>query len=1856
MKLHRQFSHAVLTGLLTFASAFLLMGCPKPVVITVPDVLGQTSTEAEALLTDAGLLIGTIMEASSDDAPVGTIISQQPAAGEQVARDTRIDVFVSSGPLQVLIPNVKGLPIAWAEITINNARLAVGNITFDYSDLYPEGVVTSQSPLPGTSTNANTPIDLLVSLGSETGEELGELICTVILTGDLEVPPVTTDASGVASFYWYEEDDLVRMILHHAVENVTVAHFHTGAPGENGPPVITLDTSTNPIEHELTVAEYDGLMIDSHYINVHSTEFPPGEIRGDLDCTPINAGGEGEGEGEEIQLPDFTGSELSDVETILDDLGLHLGDVSEEYSDTILEGRVISQTPPAGSEVEPGTAIALVMSLGPQPIPTTALIEGAVVNDSGEFISGVTITVYEDGDLIAQTQSEAGGQYTLEVGASENLLSIIAAWDALNDGVKSFDPETYLAYAPSAKQLTPIPGLEYELNFVLYQEANLMNQQLEFELESGLTRFHTPDQSIMLSNVPIELGIVGGSGVAFSPTFNPDAFPGDFSSREEGLESMLISGGFASINLLQEGPDGTLLPISQLLDENGEPVFITMRFRIDRADWHVIQDDVHYQDLPGYVERPDRINAPLYFYDEALGDWVLSDTFGWLEDQFGPIPPESLPAIQSGAYDYDIYMVGEVSHFTWYNLDYPGRDACVTGRIIDQDGEPVAGATVTIRSMEGGTTSFFSNIITRTTDHDGRFRARIPRSEVNPGDDWNNNNQVDTFAFYFTVEKKDLCGIALFDNNGSGWFAPDYPEEEGCQELGNFETILKEAKLKTFRITFIDSVTGDPLHVPVGSMSDFQYTMHRLYDPRVPIGSRAWKCVCDADPEDPCIIASSTLENGMSLVRIPILDDEDDEISRLFGSFVYRKLRPDLGFGAYEFATLQFAHDPAVGSQTYEVEVERRGPPVVEILSPLSGDVFLYDDMVTFEATGEDVMENSIDPLNMFQWYGQNRSGLLAQTRTFTAPAWQTLGVGSNRGLVVDGIDFYGWLGSDEVNGITVEAVSIEIEEPLFTLVATGNSLALNAIVTGANNTNVLWSSSNITTASINNAGVLTGNTPGIVTITARSAVDTTKTDTIEITIEDLVPLFSIIPNSGTTEDTFTYDANASVGTIAAYDWNFGDGNLGGGILTTHNYPQAGTYPVTLTITSISGAQRTSAAFNLVVVEPEENQPPVADFSASPQSGNPPLEVMFDGSASTDTDGTIESYHWDFGDGNTESGILTSHVYTEPGTYTITLTVEDDEGDTGMVTQQVRVNAAPVADFSHTLTPVTGEAPLDVSVNAADSFDPDGQIVLYAWDFGDDTTVSGSDLVSTSHIYEFPGAYIISLTVTDNDGLSDSVSELVEAGGLLANLSAAILADEPYLTYRFDASESFSYPHDIVGYQWEIIGSQFVFAEKSTIYESNEITFDFQFYAADSYQVRLTTEDSMGNTDTTSTHLGIYAPNSVINNIQKVNISPEHEFYWGVSLPSISADGRHVAFNSMRELIASKAQSDDQDRAFIHDMETGNMIMVPALQNQYDIYALKLSGDGNKLVFLTGNQIYVYDILEQVFYHASSNAEGDPANVSSFSPDISHDGRYVAFQSNASNLVEEVSGTNVYVKDIETGAVDFIGPSHWDGYPRISFDGRLVAFVVNLDQYFDEMDGRQLIVFDRDTREANIASADEVNQLIDDVPPELFDFAHGSYHIGMTSKADNLRTESDNPFDVFLKELSEGTLLQISSEIMAECGEDTEWRLPIGAGKSAFSANGDVVVYLSQGGIDNCGEAWWSSLDYLDIVLHDYVAGKTAHIKELFVSEDPEWGFPQSFSDLAISADGRYVVFQTGTNFQSDRNIYRVENPFWEDN
>jgi len=85
----------------------------------------------------------------------------------------------------------------------------------------------------------------------------------------------------------------------------------------------------------------------------------------------------------------------------------------------------------------------------------------------------------------------------------------------------------------------------------------------------------------------------------------------------------------------------------------------------------------------------------------------------------------------------------------------------------------------------------------------------------------------------------------------------------------------------------------------------------------------------------------------------------------------------------------------------------------------------------------------------------------------------------------------------------------------------------------------------------------------------------------------------------------------------------------------------------------------------------DRNKSPVAGLVISPSSGAAPLTITASGSTSSDADGTIASYAWDFGDGATATGVEAQHTYVNPGEYTVTLTVRDDKGKQGTATGRV---------------------------------------------------------------------------------------------------------------------------------------------------------------------------------------------------------------------------------------------------------------------------------------------------------------------------------------------------------------------------------------------------------------------------------------------------------------------------------------------------------------------------------------------------------------------------------------------------------
>jgi PKD repeat protein len=284
------------------------------------------------------------------------------------------------------------------------------------------------------------------------------------------------------------------------------------------------------------------------------------------------------------------------------------------------------------------------------------------------------------------------------------------------------------------------------------------------------------------------------------------------------------------------------------------------------------------------------------------------------------------------------------------------------------------------------------------------------------------------------------------------------------------------------------------------------------------------------------------------------------------------------------------------------------------------------------------------------------------------------------------------------------------------------------------------------------------------------------------------IAAFTATPESTFVGEAVAFDASGTsggvvkdwhgddvVGVVTKYDWSFGDGSAATSDLptTAHSYSEPGTYVVKLTATN--DANKTSSITKSVSVSPLPV--PTASFTHDPQAPLATHEVGFDASASTGGEsngrvGTIVSYSWDFGDGAVvvpaeaeAANPLASHVFAEAGAYVVTLTVTNDSGKTATATETLEVAPLPKPQptASFTLSPSSPVAERSVAYDGSASSggatpDAVGTIVSYDWDFGDGQQGTG---VTVDHTFASEGTYVVSLTVTNDAGESDTASQSI---------------------------------------------------------------------------------------------------------------------------------------------------------------------------------------------------------------------------------------------------------------------------------------------------------------------------------------------------------------------------------------------------------------------------------------------------------------------------------------------------------------
>jgi beta-lactam-binding protein with PASTA domain len=323
----------------------------------VPDVVGMTEANAVAAITAVDNLTTSVTDEYSDTIAVGLVISQTPAPNTPVLIGSTVNLVVSLG--QPEVPDVVGMTEANAVATVTAVDNLTTSVTDEYSDTIAAGLVISQTPAPNTPVAIGSSVNLVVSLGLP------------------EVPDVVgmTEANAVAAII--AVDNLTTSVTDEYSDTIAVGLVISQTPAPNTP-----------------------VLIGSSVNLVVSLGLP--------------------------EVPDVVGmTEANAVATItaVDNLTTS---VTDEYSDTIAAGLVISQTPAPNTPVLIGSSVNLVVSLGQPEVPDVVGMTEANAVAAITAVDNLTTSVtdeYSDTVAVGLVISQTPAPNTpVAIGSTVNLV------------------------------------------------------------------------------------------------------------------------------------------------------------------------------------------------------------------------------------------------------------------------------------------------------------------------------------------------------------------------------------------------------------------------------------------------------------------------------------------------------------------------------------------------------------------------------------------------------------------------------------------------------------------------------------------------------------------------------------------------------------------------------------------------------------------------------------------------------------------------------------------------------------------------------------------------------------------------------------------------------------------------------------------------------------------------------------------------------------------------------------------------------------------------------------------------------------------------------------------------------------------------------------------------------------------------------------------------------------------------------------------------------------------------------------------------------------------------------------------
>src|SRR5437660_330700 len=286
------------------------------------------------------------------------------------------------------------------------------------------------------------------------------------------------------------------------------------------------------------------------------------------------------------------------------------------------------------------------------------------------------------------------------------------------------------------------------------------------------------------------------------------------------------------------------------------------------------------------------------------------------------------------------------------------------------------------------------------------------------------------------------------------------------------------------------------------------------------------------------------------------------------------------------------------------------------------------------------------------------------------------------------------------------------------------------------------WSFGDIasgTGCSTNHAYNTAGNYTAIVTVNDSLGGAISESIVVKITVAPQCTVslaFSPATPEATSPVTFTATATNCSAPVS-FVWTYGDGSAGTGITSTHIYSTSGTFSITVTATDSSSLPQIATSSRSITVVAALTVPS-AMASPNPNDAGAPSNI----SASTNGGVGGVSCNWTFGDGASSTGCSTTHVFSNPGTFTVVVTAQDILGVTASKTVSEVVNAQPTVSFTITPTSAISRQSVTFTATTVGGTNP----FNFSWNFGDNSSGSGNVV---SHTYSVQGTYAVTLTVRD---------------------------------------------------------------------------------------------------------------------------------------------------------------------------------------------------------------------------------------------------------------------------------------------------------------------------------------------------------------------------------------------------------------------------------------------------------------------------------------------------------------------------